>query len=143
MAAHTVTLDTNLVVSAFRSSLGASYRMMQLVEQGRLEIGLTVALVLEYESVCKRLIGDTWVTAEDVNTLIDSLCRVGRLSVVHYKIRPAAADPNDDLVVEAAVASGSEWIVTHNVRDLLDGASRYGIEVMTPAAALERMGEKR
>jgi len=52
-------------------------------------------------------------------------------------------DPGDELVLEAAIASGSNWIVTHNVRDLASAAARFGIEVVTPAEALRRLGETR
>jgi len=143
MALPTLTLDTNVVVSALRSSLGASHRIMELVGEGAFEIGITAALVLEYESVCKRLEGETWVSAEDVDTLVDYLCGVGKRSVIHFRIRPAVSDPDDELVLEAAVASGSDWIVTHNVRDLATAAARFGIEAITPAEALRRLGESR
>lgn len=43
------------------------------------------------------------------------------------------------MVLEAALATGSEWLVTHNVRDLAAGAARFGIEVMTPGEALRRL----
>ena len=44
------------------------------------------------------------------------------------------------MVLEAAVATGSTWIVTHNVRDMTAGAARYGVEVITPGEALRRLG---
>jgi hypothetical protein len=47
---------------------------------------------------------------------------------------------DDEMVLEAAVASGAGWIVTHNVRDLVGGATRYGVEVLTPAEALRWLG---
>src|SRR5262245_46664083 len=109
MAQTTLTLDTNVVVSALRSSLGASYRIMELVGEGLFEIGITAALVLEYESVCKRQEGMAWVTTEDVDTLVDYLCRVGKRCVIHFQMRPAVPDPDDELVLEAAIASASDW----------------------------------
>jgi predicted nucleic acid-binding protein len=59
MGIPTLVLDTNVVVSALRSSTGASHRLIQLVDQGLFEVGLTAPLVLEYEAVCKRLIAST------------------------------------------------------------------------------------
>ena len=47
------------------------------------------------------------------------------------------------MVLEAAIASGGDWIVTHNVRDLATAAARFGIEVIKPAEALRRLGEAR
>jgi predicted nucleic acid-binding protein len=55
-------------------------------------------------------------------------------------VRPSVADPDDELVLAAAIASGSEWIVTHNIRDMAVGAVRYGIDVITPGEALRRLG---
>jgi predicted nucleic acid-binding protein len=75
-----------------------------------------------------------------VNKLIDYLCHVGKRSVVYFRIRPAVPDPDDEMVLEAAIASGSDWIVTHNVRDLASAAARFGIEVVTPAEALRGLG---
>ena len=40
-------------------------------------------------------------------------------------------DPNDDLVLEVAVAGGCEAIVTFNKRDF-GGAERFGIRVLSP-----------
>src|SRR5437879_4420124 len=101
MALPILTLDTNLIVSALRSSLGASHRLMEMVGEGLFEIGITAPLILEYESVCKRLVGVSWVTVEDVDALVDYFCRVGKRSVVHFRIRPAVPDPDDEMVLEA------------------------------------------
>jgi len=79
------------------------------------------------------------LTADDVKDLLDYLCRVGKLAAVRFRVRPSVADPDDDLVLEAAIATGSEWIVTHNIRDMAAGAARYGIEVITPGEALRRL----
>jgi hypothetical protein len=57
-------------------------------------------------------------------------------------VRPSVADPDDELIVEAAIATGSKWIVTHNIRDMATGAARYGIEVIRPGEALRRLGVK-
>jgi predicted nucleic acid-binding protein len=78
-----------------------------------------------------------------MDTLVDYLCRVGKQAVVYFRVRPAVPDPDDEMVLEAAIATGSDWIVTHNVRDLATAAARFGIEVITPAEALRRLGETR
>lgn len=79
------------------------------------------------------------LTGDDLRDLLDYLCQVGQRSVVWYRVRPSLSDPGDELVLEAAVACGAAWIVTHNVRDLSVGASRFGVEVITPAEALRRL----
>jgi len=101
---------------------------------------LTTALVLEYEAVCMRSPDALGLTADDIADLLDYLCRVGLRAAVRFRLRPSVADPGDEMVLEAAVATGSSWIVTHNVRDMAAGAARYGVEVITPGEALRRLG---
>jgi predicted nucleic acid-binding protein len=75
----------------------------------------------------------------DTSVLIAGL----RSSLGAFRVRPSVADPDDELVLEAAIATGSEWIVTHNIRDMAAGAVRHGIEVITPGEALRRLGVER
>lgn len=117
--------------------------MLRLVGQGRFAIGVTTALVLEYESAGTRSLDALGLTAEDLRDLLDYLCRVGRRAAVRFRVRPSLPDPGDELVLEAAVACGANWIVTHNVRHLAAGAGRFGIEVLTPGEALRRLEVER
>jgi predicted nucleic acid-binding protein len=136
----TLVLDTSVLIAGLRSSLGASFALLELVGSDRFTIGLTAALVLEYEAVCTRSFPALNVTADDVKELLDYFCRVGKQAAVRFRVRPSVADPDDELVLEAAIATGSAWIVTHNIRDMAAGAARYGIEVITPGEALRRLG---
>jgi len=108
---------------------------LQLVGTDVIEVGLTVALVLEYESVLKRP-GLVPISADDVDALIDYWCSVGNCRRVDYSLRPAAADPGDDLVLEAATATISTTIVSLNIRDMQVAAAEYGIELLTPGEFL-------
>ena len=135
----TLILDTNILVAGLRSNTGASHALLHAVGSGRFELGLTAALVLEYESVLKRP-GLVPLPPADVDVLLDYLCGVGKCRPVRFRVRPAAADPGDDLVLEAVVATGSDYVVTLNDRDMREGAERYGIGLLTPGEALGRLG---
>ena len=134
----TLILDTNVLVAGLRSSRGASHTLLQAVGRGQFTVGLTAALVLEYEDVLERP-GLVPLPPEDVDVLLDYLCSTGKRCSVRFRLRPATADPGDDLVLEAAVATGSSWGVTHNTRDMAEGARRHGVELLTPAEALGRL----
>ena len=62
-----VVIDTNVLVAAFRSSLGASWRLLQTIEQRRRRPVISPALALEYESVLKRSVRDTGLSLGDVD----------------------------------------------------------------------------
>jgi predicted nucleic acid-binding protein len=138
--APTLILDTSVLIAGLRSSLGASFAMLDLVGSGRFTVDLTAALVLEYEATCMRSLPALNLTADDVKELLDYFCHVGKRAAVRFRVRPSVADPGDELVLEAAIAAGSDWIVTHNIRDMTAGAARFGIEVITPGEALRRLG---
>lgn len=139
MAAPCIVLDTNVLVAALRSSLGASYKVLSEVGTGRFDISISVPLVLEYEDALKRQIVDLpHLNERDVDDLLDFLCRVGQRQHVFYLWRPALRDPNDDLVLELGVAARSDAIVTHNLRDFR-GADQFGIEVVSPREFLAQL----
>jgi predicted nucleic acid-binding protein len=72
----TLVLDTSVLIAGLRSSLGASFALLGLVESDRFTIGLTAALVLEDEAICTRSLSALNVTADDVKELLDYFCRV-------------------------------------------------------------------
>jgi len=135
----TLILDTSVLIAGLRSSLGASFALLDLVGSGRFTIGLTAALVLEYEATCMKSLPALNLQADDITGLLDYFCHVGKPAAIRFQARPSVADPDDELVLEAAIATGSEWIVTHNIRDMAAGAARYGIEVITPGEAIRRL----
>lgn len=49
-----IVLDTSVLTSAMRSSLGASYAVLQKIQHGQIDALVTPALFLEYEAVLTR-----------------------------------------------------------------------------------------
>jgi predicted nucleic acid-binding protein len=128
---YQVVLDTNILVAAMRSQLGASYRLLSQLGDGRSRPNLTVAVALEYEAVLKRNCGEFGLMEADIDDALDTICSVAGLHRLYFLWRPLAADPDDDLVLEAAIASHSDFIVTFNKRDFPD-CGRFGILCLTP-----------
>ncbi|MDN5872463.1 MAG: putative toxin-antitoxin system toxin component, PIN family [Nitrococcus sp.] len=132
-----VVLDTNVLVAALRSSRGPAFHLLSLLGTGHFETAVSVPLVFEYEDVLAReVIGITASAAADV---IDYLCQVAHRQEVHFLWRPFLKDPKDDFVLELAVASPSETIVTYNVKDF-EGSARFGVRVVRPAELLAELG---
>ena len=113
-----VVLDTSVLVAASRSRQGASFRIVSMLPTPAFEIALTVAVYTEWQAVLTRPEHlPTGVTAEDALAFLRYLASIAHLQDVHYLWRPFLRDPDDDMLLECAVASGCKFIVTHNVKD--------------------------
>lgn len=128
-------VDTCVLVSALRSSGGASHQILRAVRSGDLEIAISVALAIEYESVALRPGLVPALGASEIEAVVDVLCRFARHQKIFYTWRPFLPDPDDDLVLGLAAAAGCPYIITHNIRDFR-GSDSMGIQAITPAQAL-------
>jgi putative PIN family toxin of toxin-antitoxin system len=109
---YQVVLDTNVLVAALRSRRGASHRLLKFVGDPRWRINLSVPLLLEYEDVLKRPDVGHSLSPEQVDDVLDFLCASASLREIFYLWRPILTDPKDDFVLELAVESGCDYIVT-------------------------------
>ena len=137
---YQIVLDTNVLVTAFRSRLGASYKLLTLLKDTRWQVNLSTPLVLEYEEVLKRPGLVAGFSNEAIDVFLDGLCAISNQHDIFYLWRPLARDPDDDFLLELAVRARADFIVTYNTRDLAP-ATQFGIALVTPKEFLQRMGE--
>ncbi len=79
-------------------------------------------------------------TEARVQDVLDYLCSSARQQLIFFRWRPTLLDPNDDMLLELAVAAGCDAIVTHNRRHF-QGIDRFGIRVLSPAEFLAEIGD--
>ncbi len=140
MSKPNIVIDTNIIYSALRSKRGASSKLLSLIGTGQFEIHLSVPLLLEYEDVLLRHTASLPITQDVIFDVLDSLCALGEHHEIHYLWRPYLRDPNDEFVLELAIASQCKYILTYNVKDF-KGAEKFGIKIITPKAFLQEIGE--
>jgi hypothetical protein len=63
------------------------------------------------------------------------------LQEIHFLWRPFLRDPDDDMVLELALAAGCQHIITHNVRDF-QRAERLGINALPRGEFLKIIRKK-
>jgi len=91
---------------------------MSMLPSPDFEMALTVALYTEWQAVLTRPEHrPPGVTVNATLAYLRYLVSLAHLQDVHFLWRPFLRDPDDDMVLECAVASGSPIIVTHNVKD--------------------------
>jgi putative PIN family toxin of toxin-antitoxin system len=137
---YQIILDTNVLLSALRSQLGASFRLLTLIGDSRFQINLSVALVLEYEDVLKRPALNLRLTHQEIDDVLDFLCQNANLREIFYLWRPTLRDPKDDFILELAVESNCDFIVTFNLKDFAK-AENFGIKAIKPSDFLRIIGE--
>lgn len=136
-------MDTNIIVAALRSPAGASAALVDRALRGKLTLLLSVALVLEYESVCadpaQRIASG--LSVSEVGTVISALCAVAEPVRSRFLWRPRLRDPGDEMVLEAAVNGRADGLVTFNRRGFGRVPERFGVGLLSPRQALRRMDE--
>jgi putative PIN family toxin of toxin-antitoxin system len=124
-------IDTNVLVAALLSNLGASHRLLRLVGDHQWQINLSVPLVLEYEQTLKRVCTGGALSGDDIDSVLHFLCANANLRPIFFLRRPLLPDPKDDFVLELAVESRADFVLTFNTRDFV-GADRFGVRVISP-----------
>lgn len=132
-----IVLDTNVLIAGLRSLRGASFALLERIGSGSFELVVSVPLVLEYEAVAKEHARTIGLTHADIDEAIDYICHVAQHRQIYYVWRPFLRDPKDDMVLELAVESEADFIVTHNLRDF-QGIEQFGIEAISPGNFLRR-----
>ncbi len=77
----------------------------------------------------------------DIDDILDFLCASANLRPIFFLWRPALPDQKDNMVLELAVESRADFIVTFNAKDFA-GAVQFGIGVTDPGSFLATIGEK-
>jgi putative PIN family toxin of toxin-antitoxin system len=132
-------LDTDVLVAALRSTTGASREILYMVGRRELTVLASVPLMIEYEAVLKRPehLQAANLTSQQIDTLIDTLVSLFVPVTPYFLWRPQMRDPNDEMVLEAAVNGQANAIVTFNTRHFRLAASRFGIKTLKPGEFLK------
>jgi putative PIN family toxin of toxin-antitoxin system len=136
-----VVLDTSVVVAGLRTRSGAGNAVLRLVAHGRLTALATSTLFLEYEDVLKRPEHRLahGLGLEEVDEFLAELAAVVEPVEVHFLWRPQVRDPNDEMVLEAAINGEADALVTYNVKDFEQAGERFAIPILGPPELLRKV----
>lgn len=139
-----VVLDTNVLVGYYLSTRkeSANCEVYRLWRTGRkLQLVVSDEVATEYLEVLRRLA----VSDARITSLEQRLQRRETVTHVNLGARPTASrDPDDNIMLAAAVSGKAKFLIT-NDRDLLDIAvsdqRKYRFEIVTPMEFITRMEE--
>lgn len=109
---------------------------MSIIDKDLFEFSLSVPLFIEYEAVAKRNLELLGLTESILNDILDYLAEMGSKREIYFLWRPYLKDPKDDLVLELAVESESDFIVTYNKKDFRN-IDKFGLKSLTPQEFLK------
>ena len=138
---YRVVLDTSVIVAGLRTRLGAGNAVLRLVAEQRIVPLATPPLFLEYEDVLKRPEQQLahGLSPDSVDEFLAELAALIEPVEVHFLWRPQGRDPNDEMVLEAAINGQADALVTYNVADFDLADQRFKIPVMRPADLLRKV----
>jgi len=134
-------LDTNVMVAAIRSPAGASAEIIRLSHKRKLRLLASATLAIEYEAVCFREEhrNAASLTALEVGVFLNAIIDLVEPVPIWFLWRPQLRDPEDELVLEAAVIGRAGAIATFNLRDFAPAQNRFGVAAMTPREILRTL----
>ncbi len=132
-----VVFDTNVLAAALRSKNGASFALISMLPSPKFELAVSIPLYLEYLDVLMRPeVKPSNISNADVLGFIRKMLDYSHKQSIYFRWRPWLKDPNDDMILELAIASQSSYIVTFNLKDF-QNIELFGIEAISPSDFLE------
>jgi len=135
-----ITLDTNVLFSSLYSSSGASHQILKLILDEKLQVAISTPVYFEYYDVLTRTenLQKINLTINEIEDVLDLIALLAKKYSIYFLLRPNLSDEKDNMFVECAFASNSQYLITSNIRDFqraeLKGFSFY---VITPGDFLK------
>ena len=127
-----VVLDTNVLAAALRSKSGASYQLILLLFANKFKIALSLPLYMEYLDVCLRsTVRPAGISDADILDFVDGILLQAQTQNIYFLWRPWLKDEKDDMILELAIASNADYIVTFNLKDFRN-IELFGIQAVAP-----------
>ncbi|MBN1638470.1 MAG: putative toxin-antitoxin system toxin component, PIN family [Ignavibacteriales bacterium] len=135
-----ITLDTNVLFSALYSSSGASHQILKMIIDEKLQVAISTPVYFEYYDVLSRTenLRKINLTIEEVEDVLDLLALLAKKYSIYFLLRPNLSDEKDNMFVECAFASNSQYLITSNVRDFKQAELKgFSFQLVTPGDFLK------
>ncbi len=136
-----IVIDTSVWISALITKDSKARELLGLVFYAKLYPQMSEALFREYEDVMKRkkIQNLTPLSSLEQNELFEAYLSTCKWNEIYYMWRPNLKDENDNFVVELAVASGAEAIITYNIKDFKNAELIFNHKIISPEDFIKEM----
>ena len=136
-----IILDTNILVNVILSpsKKSASYKIIEMCLRGKLKPQIGCALFNEYEDVLRRpeIQARAKYTTGEIEQILDGFLCMCTWTKVNFLWRPNLQDEGDNHLIDLAVASNTQWIITQNIKDLHSGELKFSFQSVSPDKFME------
>ena len=130
-----IVCDTNVLVSATLSD-GTPRKLLRLIACGEVENAVSLEILAEAKNVLVR--PKFGFSPEQVTHAIDVLSEISLLVTPVERVSVVKDDPDDDRILEAALAARASIVVSGD-KHLLSLGRWNNVEILSPTAFLERV----
>ena len=106
---YIVVFDTNILISALFSETGNPFRALALAKIGQIE-SLTCQEIMD--EFLEKLLLKFKFSEDKAQSAIDEILSFSRIVEISGTLKAVPNDPDDDMVIECAVAGNASHIVT-------------------------------
>jgi putative PIN family toxin of toxin-antitoxin system len=121
---------------------GAPARVIDLWEQGVIDLLISKAILAEYERVLRypQVRRYHQLDDEQIRRIYERFRKFGRLTTPERSLEVVKDDPTDNMFLECAVAGAADVIVSGDKH--LRALGEYeGIPILSPAEFIQRLGQ--
>jgi putative PIN family toxin of toxin-antitoxin system len=123
-----IVVDTNFLVSATQWDYSVSYKLLEKMLRSNVEIFTTKEILDEFSEVLKR---DFKYNNEEIGKIIEKVLKFLILLTPSVKVEAVKDDSDDNKIVECAIESNSEYILSYD-KHLLKLKEYQGIKIVKP-----------
>ena len=138
-----VIIDTNVLINVLLSptTSSASFKVLELCFNKTIRPQIGAALFCEYEEVVSRshIISKSAYSVDEIEQILDGFLSVCDWVKINYLWRPNLRDEGDNHIVDLAVASNAEYVITQNVKDLQSGDLKFEFDVLSPEKFIKKV----
>ena len=125
-------VDTNFLISATQWDYSVCHKLLEKLIMNNAEIFSTKEILEEFAEVLKR---DFLYNDEEVNNILEKVLQFLILVNPSKKIDIVKEDADDNKIIECAVESKAEYILSYD-KHLLNIGEYQGIKIVKPEEAL-------
>ncbi|MBI4385196.1 MAG: putative toxin-antitoxin system toxin component, PIN family [Nitrospinae bacterium] len=135
-------LDANQFVSALLKPVSHPARILDLAEEGKVELLVSNGILSEIRRVLlyPKLVKVHGLSAKQIDAFLESFWKIATVTPGKLRVQAVEKDPTDNKYIECALEGEADYIVSGD-RHLLDLKTFQGIKIVNPAAFLRNVDE--